>query len=150
MSQLRQKCALWYVGYGLFQALTGKGIPVFRRRTQRGFIAWLAMAALALLLVVPTVSRTLVALSAASSACAACPDQATTDTHPPAHHDPMAPSALDACGYCTLMSHSPVLTTALVSLLPAVPASLPATTLVIQSAPLVPLPDARPRGPPLS
>jgi hypothetical protein len=108
------------------------------------------MAALALLLVVPTVSRTLVALSAASSACATCPDQAATDTHPPAHHDPMAPAALDACGYCTLMSHSPVLTTALVALLPAVPASRPATTLVIQSAPLVRLPDARPRGPPLS
>ena len=125
-----------------------RGIPVYRKRVQRGFIAWVALAALGLLLVAPTISRTLAALSTASSACVACPDAGMRDSHA-LHHDPAVPSALDACAYCTLMSHSPVLTVALLSLLPVAPASLPATVLVVRAAPLLRPLDVRPRGPPL-
>jgi hypothetical protein len=125
-----------------------RGIPVFRKRAQRGFIAWMAFAALGLLLVAPTISRTLATLATASSTCVACPDEGMRDSHA-LHHDPAAPSALDACAYCTLMSHNPVLTAALLSLLPVAPASLPATALVVRATPLLRPLDVRPRGPPL-
>lgn len=109
----------------------------------------MAFAALGLLLVAPTISRTLTALaSTAANACVTCPDAGMRDSHA-LHHDPVAPSALDACAYCTLMSHSPVLTAALLSLLPVAPSSLPATALVVRTAPLLRPLDVRPRGPPL-
>ncbi|MEO5810651.1 MAG: DUF2946 family protein [Rhodanobacter sp.] len=123
---------------------------MFRKRAQRGFIAWLAIAALGLLLVAPTISRTLAALSPASASCVLCSAQVAGDTHPAMHHDPATPFALDACAYCTLISHSPVLTAALMSLLPVAPTSLPATTPVVRPAPMLRPFDVRPRGPPLS
>lgn len=122
---------------------------MFRKQAQRGFIAWLAFAALGLLLLAPTVSRSLAALATASSACVSCPDEGMRDSHLPGHHDPATPSALEACAYCTLMSHSPVLTAALLSLLTVAPISVPTTTLVVRPAPLLRPLDVRPRGPPL-
>ena len=123
---------------------------MFRKRAQHGAVAWLAFAALGLLLVAPTISRTLAALLPASESCVLCADQVAGDTHTQMHHDPAAPSALDACAYCTLISHNPVLTAALMSLLPVAPVSLPTTKLVARAAPMLRPFEVRPRGPPLS
>lgn len=123
---------------------------MFRKRTQRGFIAWLAIAALGLLLVAPTISRTLAALSPAAVVAVDGAAQDAGHDHTPTHHDPVVPSGLDACAYCVLMSHSPVLTAALMPLLSIAPAALPATRFVTRAAPLARPLDVRPRGPPLS
>lgn len=124
-------------------------MQVSRKRAQRGLFAWLAIAALGLLLVAPTVSRTLAAMSPALTADAPGMGHGSSDTHPAAHQDPAAPHPMDACGYCTLMSHSPAVTAVAMASLTALPASLPVMALLPQRAPqLLPL-DTRPRGPPL-
>ena len=123
---------------------------MFRKRTQRGFIAWLAIAALGLLLVAPTISRTLAVLSPAAMVCVDGAGHGASDIHTPAHHDPAIPSALDACSYCVLMAHSPVLAAALMPLLSIAPVSLPATVFVTEAAPQLRPLDVRLRGPPLS
>ncbi len=126
----------------------GSGDPLHCRRTHRGFALWLAQLALGLLLFAPTISRTLASLSPDLDLGTWCvghtltPHHATPGDPAPSHTD-------DACGYCTLMCHSPALTADIVLHVPLLPVEPLAMTsrqpAFHQHAPL----DRRSRGPPV-
>lgn len=129
------------------------GDAVTHKRTQRGLVRWLAFMALALIVFAPTVSRTLDAraqdreAAVLDSNCPGDGDAARTH-HSGMPEHPALPDG-DACGYCTLMSHSPPLASGLAFLffpLPPAPYSAP-----FGGAP-APAPgrlDQRSRGPPV-
>jgi len=123
------------------------GDTLLHKRAQRSAVTWLALFALGLILFVPTISRTVAFASIAGTAmgmdCA---------MHGAMHHGgqpPDAPQALDACGYCTLMCHSPVLTTGLTLTVPSLPAAPLAIRDRRRDAPLPVLLEQRSRGPPV-
>lgn len=99
-----------------------------------------------LILCVPTISRTLMASGAMM------PMDCAMHGAMGMHHDgksPHAPQPLDPCSYCTLMCHTPALTTGLVL---TVPPLLPAPLAIRDfwhDAPLPILLEQRSRGPPV-
>ena len=117
-------------------------------------MAWLAIAAMAMLAFAPGISQYLVATYVVSSVDALCPEHAGHMQH--VHSDRGAPDKQagehgDACGYCTLLSHSPVTPTvirlaAIAALLPAAP---PVRIPAIRNDSAVII-SAEPRGPPHS
>lgn len=136
------------------------GMIVFRKRSCRRLVAWVAIAAMGLLMVLPTVSRSLEALSLVPamdmsmsthggmnmSKVPDCPAHQAGERH---HRTPEAPST-DACGYCSLMFHSPALAWATLPLLPALPSTPLRAHVIVPAAPtLLPL-VRRSRGPPLA
>ncbi|WP_157956558.1 DUF2946 family protein [Dyella sp. C11] len=87
-----------------------------RSRIHRRLTAWLAFAALGLLLVAPVLSRALAA-NAEPDLGAWCTGHAS---HP--HGVPSMPdhgTADGACGYCALLSHSPLIASSFVMYLAA-------------------------------
>ncbi|BBD79460.1 DUF2946 family protein [Aerosticca soli] len=120
---------------------------MFRRRTTRRFVAWLAIAALWLLAAAPTFSRVLDVAPDWPELGAWCTSHGLDLHHPDAPSDP---AHLDACGYCTLCSHSPLLDAPIVAL-PTPPLPAMSVPLVDRQAgpPTVLVLAARPRGPPL-
>ncbi|QNK01493.1 DUF2946 domain-containing protein [Dyella telluris] len=140
---------------------------MIRRRTSRRFVAWLAIAAMWLLVGAPTVSRVLPMLAsgesgawcaghAAGADLALMSDMPGMADMPGMVHMPGMPEQpgdpaqhMDHCGYCALLSHTPLLSGGVVALLLATP--LP---VVSPAAPASaswhaqPLLSARPRGPP--
>ena len=124
---------------------------MFKRAAQQRFVAWLALAAMALIVLMPVISRTMPMDGAMAGMTSGSMDQCHLHTghqHPgvPAHPDD--PTA--RCGYCVLLSHTPVLGGGAALVVPpahwvsVVPhASLP------NDVPAGPLLSARPRGPPL-
>jgi len=121
------------------------GETLLHRRAQRSAVTWLALFALGLILCVPTISRTLAfALNAGTAV-----DCAMHGSMHQGGQSPDAPQTLDACGYCTLMCHSPVLTTGLTFTVPALPAAPLAIRDLRRAAPLPVLLEQRSRGPPV-
>ncbi|RDI99161.1 DUF2946 domain-containing protein [Dyella solisilvae] len=120
-------------------------------------IAWLAIAAMGLLALVPTVSRVLespvalhvMAMDMDMAMGADCPEQHASQDHRHAPPDSGQLPSTDACGYCSLISHSPALMAAALVLPPALPAASPAITRVAPDAPSVAPLDVHSRGPPL-
>lgn len=124
-----------------------------RRAIQRRFVAWLAIAAMALIAFAPGVSQYLVAVHAMSSVDALCPEHAMQAQHDHSNHggpDKQTGGHGDACGYCTLLSHSPVTPTVfrLLAIAVPTPADAPIRVPAIHSDSAVIL-SAQPRGPPL-
>lgn len=124
-----------------------------RRAIQRQFVAWLAIAAMALVAFAPGISQYLVAAHAMSSVDALCPEHTAPLHHEHSDHgvpDKQAAEHGEACGYCTLLCHSPVTPT--VFRLPAIAmpvrADAPMRVPVIHSDSAVIL-SAEPRGPPV-
>ncbi|HUA81412.1 MAG TPA: DUF2946 domain-containing protein [Dyella sp.] len=120
---------------------------MFRRPAHRRFVAWLGIAAMLLVVVMPLVSRSM-------------PNHVGMDMgchmgmmHGAHHHMPCSPQDPDDptahCGYCTLLTHTPVAAfdVPVVSVAALLPALSPQTT-TLQSEPTTPWLSARPRGPP--
>lgn len=114
------------------------------------------MLAVSLLLFAPSVSRVLVAFSPMPAMSMAAGVAQHHAVHAPGKcaHDPLHGPALpstDACGYCSLLFHSPALAATVLVLLPL---ALPAATAHAQAmafhAPVLRLLDRRSRGPPLA
>jgi hypothetical protein len=126
-------------------------------------VAWLVIAAMGLLALVPTVSRVLASpttaaimamdmampMDAAKASDADCPTHLAGHDHRQAPPDAGQPLSMDACGYCSLMSHSPALLASALVLPPALPIVSPSIAHVVpdasSAAPLV----THSRGPPL-
>ncbi|RDS79120.1 DUF2946 domain-containing protein [Dyella monticola] len=124
---------------------------MFKRAAQQRLVAWLALVAMALIVLMPVVSRTMPMDGAMAGMSSGSTDQCHLHAghqHPgvPAHPDD--PTA--RCGYCVLLSHTPVLGcgTALVVLPTHVVSFVPVASLP-SNVPAEPLLSARPRGPPL-
>lgn len=119
-----------------------------RKSAHQRFVAWLAMAALWLTIVAPVVSRTLPDAQSMPDLGAWCTSHGLSDHHPPAPSAP--PMHMDDCGYCTLLGHSPLVSShAIVFLAPPSP---PAPSLVPWATGaryVEPVLSANPRGPPL-
>ena len=123
------------------------------------FVAWLGIVAVLLLVCAPTVSRCLAAAQSLTlSICteASRPGQApaaitvSADDRHDAQGKHSGSHALDDCGYCTLMSHRPLLASGSAFLflpLPPVPFS---AALHGASAPAPDWLDQRSRGPPFA
>lgn len=131
---------------------------VFRKRSRRRLVAWMAIAAMGLLMVLPTVSRSLEALSLVPPMGSMqgamdmpmapdCPAHQAGESH---HHGTPAAPSTDACGYCSLMFHSPALAWATLPLLPALPSTPLRAQSVVPDAPTLPPLTRRSRGPPLA
>jgi hypothetical protein len=137
---------------------------LIRRRTSRRFVAWLAIAAMWLLVAAPTVSRGLPALVSGGlvvghashglgdehSSMAGMPDMVGMPAMPGMPEMPGDPAQhMDQCGYCVLLSHTPLLSGAFVVPLLAAPSPAVAPVMsVVASRPAQPLLSANPRGPP--
>lgn len=125
---------------------------MLRKRTTQRFIAWLAIAAMALLAFAPTVSRTLLSPTAAHDMGMgmAMDHSAHHASHGHRQPGPDAPShdPTDACGYCSLISHSPAVLAAAPSLPPALaPVSFSIALVAANADSAMPL-DVHSRGPP--
>lgn len=120
-----------------------------RKRSYQRFIAWLAVVAMGMVVVLPTVSRAL-ASPATLSAVATGEGCAAHQREAAPRRDPLPSHGTDACGYCTLASHSPVVMGHAIAPL----RSLPATPFAAQYGDLqIPSPispEAHSRGPPLA
>lgn len=123
------------------------GNSLLHRRVQRSVATWLALFALGLALFAPTISRTVA--FAPSVGMAMGMDCAMHGAMPHRGQSPDAPTTPDACGYCLLMCHSPVLTTGLTLTVPALPAAPPAMRAPRRDAPLPVRLEQRSRGPPI-
>jgi hypothetical protein len=123
---------------------------VLKRAAQQRFVAWLALTAMALLVLMPVLSRSMSADAPMMGMDAGCSMGMDHASHPhgmPGHPDD--PTA--HCGYCVLLTHTPVVGMGVAVLL--APASLPALSprsAEQRSAPPAPLLSAHPRGPPRS
>jgi len=118
------------------------------KRAQRSAVTWLAAFALALILFVPTISRTLAFASAHVAGVGM--DCGMHGAMPHGRQAPDAPVVLDLCGYCTLMCHSPVLTTGLMLTVPSLIAAPLAVRDFQRDAPAFVLLEHRSRGPPVA
>jgi len=128
-------------------------------------VAWLAIAAMGLLALVPTVSRVLASPTtaaimamdmampmpgdAAKASDADCPTHHAGHEHRQAPPDAGQPQSMDACGYCSLMSHSPALMASALVLPPALPVVSPSILHVVPDAPSAAPLVTHSRGPPL-
>jgi hypothetical protein len=113
---------------------------------------WLALVALALTLVAPSISRILYAWSSQDAAMVSMAGEHAghgghghtgMPSHPgmPMHGD-------DVCGYCTLMCHSPVLTSGVAFTILPLPRTPYLAALGKVRAPVPALLEHRSRGPP--
>jgi hypothetical protein len=133
---------------------------IHRRAKLQRLLAGLAMLAMGLMIFVPLLSRALVAFSTIPVMTMAdgmvmpgmAPHQANLafgQRNRGAPHDP-APPSTDACGYCSLLFHSP----ALAATVPVLPPALPPAATPLQSGAFrvlaLRLPAQRSRGPPLA
>ncbi|SFS16493.1 Protein of unknown function [Dyella sp. OK004] len=120
---------------------------MIRLRTQRRFVAWLAMAAIWLTIVAPVISQTLPTAGPMPGMGMMCGEHVEHAGHPASPH-PHVPS-MEHCGYCSLLSHTPVLSGAiwLPSVLPQntyIPVLWRGAPAFSRHSPLA----AAPRGPP--
>jgi hypothetical protein len=127
---------------------------VLKRAAQQRFVAWLALAAMALIVLMPVVSRSMpmdgMAMGTSSVPEGGCPVHTAHADHrhagmPDHPDDPTA-----RCGYCVLLSHTPVAGLGVALVLPSVqhPPFFLRTTMP-RGVPAEPLLSAHPRGPPL-
>ncbi|WP_139350559.1 MULTISPECIES: DUF2946 domain-containing protein [unclassified Rhodanobacter] len=139
-------------GHGIMSGSGSKvgpaGVLLIRQRVQRGFVTWLAGFALALILFAPSISRTLAHAAPGQMPGMDCPGSGVHAHHPDAPGHPDTPNADEACGYCTLMCHSPVLTSGIVLTVPALPAASWSAPGSRQDSPQPALLERRSRGPP--
>jgi hypothetical protein len=122
---------------------------VLKRAAQQRFVAWMALAAMALVVFMPVLSRAMPAgapMMGMTADCGMDMDHAVHG-HPAMPGHPDDPTA--RCGYCVLLTHTPVVSAGVAVLLAPVnlPALAPQTTLP-RNATSTPLLSARPRGPP--
>jgi hypothetical protein len=124
---------------------------VIRLGSSRRYIAWLAMLAMALIVVMPAISRVMPMTGAMPGMDMPCPDhdQQASTKHPDSPNTPADPMA--RCGYCVLLSHTPILASSIVvHIVPAAPnVAAPVITLPSDRSE-APLLSADPRGPPPS
>lgn len=122
---------------------------MLRKRSCHRIISWLAFIAMGVVAVLPTVSRALASPAAlfAFATQEACP----------AHHRAAAPGqpsppvhGLDACAYCSLTSHSPVVIGPAITRLQSLPAMPFMARQGDQQLPFPTSPEAHSRGPPLT
>jgi hypothetical protein len=125
--------------------------PLFlsRRRAHYRLTTWLAFVALGLLMVCPTVSRTLVAMTPTPDLGAWCTGHGLDRAHG-APSMPAHPASDAACGYCVLLGHSPVLSSAFVAFVPAVPPASPTLAMPQLGAPYLRSLPIHLRGPPVA
>lgn len=119
--------------------------PSSHRRILRSCFTWLAFLAIGLTIVAPLVSRTLTSV-ATSSPHADCEDMHAPMPPGATDHDGMA---MEACGYCGLLGHSPWLASIawLPNLLPPSATRAPALPTAAELPQRFDL-TAAPRGPP--
>jgi hypothetical protein len=127
---------------------------VLKRAAQQRFVAWLALAAMALIVLMPVVSRSMpmdgMAMGTPSVPEDGCPVHAAHADHrhagmPDHPDDPTA-----RCGYCVLLSHTPVAGLGAALVLPGLPhPPFFLRTTMPHGVPAEPLLSAHPRGPPL-
>jgi Protein of unknown function (DUF2946) len=107
------------------------------------------MLAMALIVVMPAISRVMPMTSAMPGMDASCAyhDHQASTQHPDSPGAPADPMA--RCGYCVLLSHTPLLTSGvIVHVMPAAP-NVAAPVVVLPSDRFeAPLLSADPRGPP--
>lgn len=130
-----------------------------RRAKRHRIVAWLARLAVGMMLFAPLVSRVLVAFSVMPAMTMAHDmampgmvqhqaDHASANgNHAP--HDP-APPSTDACGYCSLLFHSPALTVTVLVLPQVIPPTAVRWEATALRASALRLPARRSRGPPLA
>jgi hypothetical protein len=107
--------------------------------------------ALALVIAAPTVSRTLQVWSpdaVAAVLVSDCPEHAAHAPHPGTPDHPGLPDG-DACGYCTLMGHSPPLASGVALLVLPLSSAPLSIAFLSASAPTPAQLDQRSRGPPV-
>nr|WP_239538103.1 DUF2946 family protein [Dyella mobilis] len=122
-----------------------------KRASHRRFVAWLALAAMALVVLMPVLSRAMPADAPMMGMDAGCTmhEGHAGHPHPGTPNHPDDPTA--RCGYCVLLTHTPVVDSGLAVLF--APLDLPALSLQIAkpgSIAATPLLSAHPRGPPLT
>lgn len=125
---------------------------MIHKRSHRGLVAWLAFVALGLALFAPSFSKVLQpghGNDAVAMSMGVCPEHAAHLPHAGMPEHPGAPSDDEACGYCTLMCHSPALTSGLSFAVPPLPATPFSVAFGGTQAPVPPLLDQRSRGPPV-
>lgn len=125
------------------------GNVVTHKRAQRGVVRWLVFMAVALLVFAPTVSRTLDAWSRGHGVAGHHSGHAAHMHHPGMPEHPGLPDG-DVCGYCTLMSHSPLLASGSAFLFLPLPPAPFSAALHGASAPAPDWLDQRSRGPPFA
>jgi len=118
------------------------------------------MLATGLMLFAPLISRVLVAFSVMPAMtmadCTAMPSMAqhqadhTVGTQGRGAPQNPAPPSTDACGYCSLLFHTPVLAVTVPVLPPVLSPALAPLQARVFSIPAVHLPAQRSRGPPLA
>ena len=127
---------------------------MLKRAAQQRFVAWLALAAMTLIVLMPVVSRSIpmdgMAMGTSSVSEDGCPVHAAHADHrhagmPDHPDDPTA-----RCGYCELLSHTPVVGLGVALVLPGLqhPSFFLRTTMP-HDVPAEPLLSAHPLGPPL-
>jgi hypothetical protein len=125
------------------------GKVVVRLRTSRLYVAWLAMLAMALIVVMPAISRVMPMTGAMPGMDASCPyhDHQASTRHPDAPGTPADPT--ERCGYCVLLSHTPLLTAnVIVHVVPAAPNVAAPVVALPADRSETPQLSADPRGPP--
>lgn len=120
-----------------------------RKRSYQRLIAWLALVALGVAVAMPTVSRALVSPAARSAitaekGCTAHQRETAPGQDPPPGH------GLDACGYCSLVNHHPVVMGAAMAPLRSLLAAPAAARHGDLQVPSPTPPEAHSRGPPLA
>ena len=121
---------------------------MLKRAAQQQFVAWLALAAMMLLVLMPVLSRAMpnAPMTGMGADCSMDAGHAGGPHGTPGHPDD--PTA--RCGYCVLLTHTPVVGMgAAVLLAPIDLPGLPPQTFQPRDAAFAPLLSARPRGPPL-
>jgi hypothetical protein len=123
------------------------------KRAHRGLVAWLAFVALALAMFAPSFSRLLQPVHGHSVVAAStgdCPEHQAHVPHPGMPEHPGMPADDEACGYCTLMCHSPALASGVSFIVFPVPAAPFSVAFGGVEAPVPLLLDQRSRGPPVA
>lgn len=120
-----------------------------RLKTSRVYVAWLAMLAMALIVVMPAISRVMPMTVAMPGMDAPCPqhDHQASAQHPDSPGTPADP--MERCGYCVLLSHTPLLTASvIVHVVPAAPNVAAPVVVLPTDRSETPQLSADPRGPP--
>jgi len=129
------------------RSLTQDWEAMSRKLTHQRFVAWLAMAAMWLTIVTPVVSRALPDAQSMPDLGAWCTGHGLSAHHPSAPSDPAL--HVDHCGYCTLLGHSPLLSShTIVFSTPTLPAASVPRLWASGATYVEPVLSANPRGPP--